>query len=68
MPYYVVETREVHIQGWFIEAKDELEAKDKVRGAEGVIIEAQFEYSHTLDTDLWTIREPTEEEIKQYGD
>jgi hypothetical protein len=60
---FVVEQREVHIQGVLIEAKDEAEAIERVSRAEGEYLDATFEYSHMLDTDTWTIRKPDEDEL-----
>ncbi len=47
--------REVHIQAYEVEAKNEDEATEKVDNQEGSIIEEYFEYSHTLDRSLWTV-------------
>ena len=53
---YIVNVREVHIQMVEIEAATEEEALDKVRGGEGNYIDP-LEYSHTLDSDHWTVDE-----------
>lgn len=60
--YFVVETREVYIAGILVKAKDELEAKEKAYETGENL--PYFEYSHTLDTDKWTVREPTEKELE----
>lgn len=57
MPYYIVTMREVHTQGVEIEAESEEEAIERVTGGEGEYLPYLFEYSHTLDTDNWTIEE-----------
>jgi hypothetical protein len=49
--------REVHIQGYVVEAASPDEAIGKVADGEGEMDEGHFEYSHTLDTDYWTAYE-----------
>jgi hypothetical protein len=61
----IVNVREVHIQPYVVEIDDgpagmpeekiEQIAKDIVRDGGGEILEAGFEYSHTLDSSLWTV-------------
>ncbi|MHA2063244.1 MAG: hypothetical protein ACXABY_02565 [Candidatus Thorarchaeota archaeon] len=63
MPKFRVMVREVHIQGYLVEAKDEEEAIKKVRYDSGLehdgidMDEAHFEFSHRLDPSLWSAEE-----------
>lgn len=57
MKKFTVQVREVHIQPYEIEAKDEQEAIAIVQAGGGEIIEGGFEYSHTLDSGDWTVEE-----------
>lgn len=50
-----VNVREVHIQGYAVEAENKAEAKRIVEEGGGALDEGFFEYSHTLDSDLWTV-------------
>lgn len=56
MTEYRIFVREVHIQEYTIEANNEQQAIDMVQDGQGYLDEQGFEYSHTLDTSLWTIR------------
>ena len=53
MPKYNVLIREVHVSHRTVEADSEGEAIEKVAGGEGE--ETYLEYSHTLDTEAWTV-------------
>lgn len=55
MTKFRVIVREVHVQGYFVEAITPEIAKEVVRAGGGELIEAHFEYSHTLDPDVWTV-------------
>ena len=54
---FLVSVREVWIQPHLVEAKTAEEALQKVAAADGAMLEDRFEYSHTLDRDLWTVEE-----------
>jgi hypothetical protein len=55
MEKFIVSVREVHVQGYGVEAKDEEHAKELVRKGCGELVEDHFEYSHTLDSETWTV-------------
>ena len=55
MPKFRVIRREVHVQGLLVTADDPEQAIGIVREGGGVLDEAHFEYSHTLDPDTWTV-------------
>jgi hypothetical protein len=57
MKNFIVSVREVHIQPYFVEAEDEKDAIKKVEDGEGEIVDADFEYSHSLDSNTWTVEE-----------
>ena len=57
---FIVEVREVHIQGYEIEAETEEQAKDLIREGNGDLIDGHFEYSHTLDSEFWTVEKKEE--------
>jgi hypothetical protein len=57
MKKFRVLVREVHIQPTIIEADSKEEALKKVFDGEGELDTQGFEYSHTLDTDTWTVEE-----------
>jgi hypothetical protein len=57
MKKFRVLVREVHVQWVEIESTSEEEAKDRVQQGEGEIVEGSLEYSHTLDSDTWTVEE-----------
>lgn len=52
---YIVRVREVHVQPYRILAETPEEALRLVADGGGDILEADLEYSHTLDPDTWTI-------------
>lgn len=52
---FQVMMREVHIQPYEVEARDEAEAIAIVNAGGGEIIEGGLEYSHTLDVHTWTV-------------
>jgi len=54
---YIVTIREVWKQGVEIEATNPEEAIERVLDGEGDQIESLLEYSHTLDSETWTIEE-----------
>lgn len=55
MAKYIVNVREVHVSMMEIEAESEEEAIKEV--ARGGGEEVALEYSHTLETDYWTVDE-----------
>ena len=55
---FLVEVREVHVSTRVVEADDAEAAVKAVEGGEGD--EVACEYSHTLDTDTWTVEEEEE--------
>lgn len=55
MRSFIVNLREVHIQPVKIKAKNEQDAIKKVKQGQGDYLEGMLEYSHTLDSDTWTI-------------
>jgi len=59
MKKYLVGIREVHVNTVEVLAESEEEAKMKCR--DGEFDEIELEYSHTLDPDLWTVEESTDE-------
>jgi hypothetical protein len=65
---FVVNVHEVHIQPYFVYAEDEDQAKEAVEMGDGTMMEDSMYFSHTLDHDLWTVREPDKTEIADYGD
>jgi hypothetical protein len=62
MKTYQVLVREVHIQGYVVEAEDPEDAVELVRYGSGDLNENMFEYSHTLEPELWTVEEVPEPE------
>ena len=61
MPKFIVCVREIYIQPYEVEARDEDDAKEIVREGGGDILEEKLEYSHTLDTNLWTVEKVEED-------
>lgn len=61
MPKYIVGVREVWVQPVEIEADSDSEAKHRVWRGEGNRIDSEFEYSHCLDSSLWTVEEVKED-------
>ena len=55
MKTFNVFVREVHIQTVKVTAKNEKEAISKVKDGEGDYIDGALEYSHTLDSDTWSV-------------
>jgi hypothetical protein len=55
MNKFIVSVREVHVQGYRVNADDEESAKDVVRAGGGDLLEERFEYSHTLDSETWSV-------------
>lgn len=53
MPKYTVLVREVHVSHMEIEAENPEDAVDKVYNGDGN--EVLCEYSHTLDSNEWTV-------------
>ena len=54
---FIVGVREVHVQPYRVMAETPEEAVRLVTGGDGDILDADFEYSHSLDTDTWTVKE-----------
>ena len=68
MPKYIVHVREVWIQPVEVNIPDDIPperieplARVKVKGGYGVTLENRFEFSHRLDSSLWTVEEAEEE-------
>jgi len=58
MARFIVGVREVWVRSIEVEAQDESKAKDVVReDCYGEEVEVDFEYSHILDSALWTVEE-----------
>jgi len=55
MDKYIVYVREVWTQPVEIEANSVGEAKEKVYGGEGIVLEDYFEFSDCLDSSTWTV-------------
>jgi hypothetical protein len=55
MKNFIVSVREVHIQPYYVEAEDERDAIERVMNGEGDIMDCNFEYSHSLDPETWTV-------------
>ena len=55
MDKYIVYVREVWTQPVEIEADSTNEAKEKVYGGEGVVLEDWFEFSDCLDSSTWAV-------------
>lgn len=56
MSKYYVSVREVHIQGYIVEAPNETIAKD-IAVEQGEIQEEDFDYSHTMKSEHTTVEE-----------
>ena len=67
MPKFVVNVREVWINPTVIEAATEAEAIEAVSCGDGDSLGGEFEYSHTLDPDVWTIEKPDDERLEILG-
>lgn len=57
MKKYVVNVREVHVQPVRIEATSKEEAIEKIVKGQGTTVDDGLEYSHTLDSEFWTVEE-----------
>lgn len=55
MQIWRVEVHEVWIQPVEVEAKTAEDAIRRVNDGDGTILDRRFEFSHTLDTDTWTV-------------
>lgn len=62
MKKYIVNIREVHLQPIEIEAESPEEAIRLVQDGDGEGDYTNGEYSHTLDSDTWTVEEKKENE------
>jgi hypothetical protein len=63
MTTYYVHKREVHVSTVRVEAASEAEAIEKAKGDDGE--EVMCEYSHTLDSDTWTVEEAMAEDSSE---
>lgn len=54
---FKVFVREIHVQQVNIEAASEKEAIQKVADGDGEYTDNTLEYSHSCDTDTWTVEE-----------
>jgi len=54
---FLVAVREVHVQQVRVKAESPEDAKERVVKGEGDQVDDSLEYSHTLDSDLWTVEE-----------
>lgn len=65
MPKYTVLVREVHVSHMVVEADSPKEAIKKIKDGDGD--EALCEYSHTLDSETWSVDDAEGNETrKQY--
>lgn len=57
MPKFLVRKPEIHIATYIVEANNDKEAMEIVKNdyTDERCEEIEFEYSHTMDTDLWDI-------------
>lgn len=53
----IVQIAEVHYQDVEIDAIDKTTAFKKIEAGEGQYLDNTLEYSHTLDTEKWCIKE-----------
>lgn len=60
MAKYIVYVREVWVQAYAIEADSLEEASQGVEDGLGDVLNGDYEYSHQLDPETWTV-EPFEE-------
>ncbi len=58
---FIVGVREVHVQPYKVWARTPEEAVRIVEDGGGEMIEDGFEYSHTLDSEVWMVEEIEEE-------
>lgn len=61
MKFYTVLLREVHIQPVQILAESKQNAIELVKAGSGEFMNDLLEYSHTLDTETWTVEEAKKE-------
>ena len=59
MKRFRVMVREVHVQGVLVDAESEEDAKIKVAEGEGDYEDNSLEFSHSCDSDTWTVEEAT---------
>jgi len=52
---YIVNAKEIWVQGYEVEADSMEEAIEKVKDGEANVAEELFEYSHTLGADVWGV-------------
>ena len=64
MALLTVLVREVHITAYQVEAKDAADAIEKVQGGEVDTVDNSTEYSHALDSDLWTVEDEFGKELR----
>lgn len=58
MKKFIVERREVWVQDIEVEAENERDAIDLVESNDfEPVNEGNFEYSHVMDSDTWTVKE-----------
>ena len=57
MPEYIVRVREVWVQDVRVEADSPEEAKDEAAVAGGIYLDNTLVYSHSLESDTWTVEE-----------
>lgn len=63
---YLVYVREVWVQTYIVaDAKSDEHAIELVYDGYGVPIEGRLEYSHDLDTNVWSAEEATLEDIEE---
>jgi hypothetical protein len=57
MKKYIVRVPEVHVIYIEVEAESPVQAKDKVKADRTLHTEIHSEYSHDLDSNLWSVEE-----------
>lgn len=67
MPKFAVEVREVYVVLEVVEAESFEDAVKKVDKDQLSANEISFEYSHTLHTDTWSVKEWDDEEMITKG-
>jgi hypothetical protein len=66
--HYIVQVREVYISHIFVKAEDEGQAFEKVNAfGTDAGHEILSEFSHTLDTDTWTVEEADDDILHLSG-
>lgn len=63
MPKYTVLVREVHVSHMVVEADSPEEAIKKIKDGDGD--EATCEYSHTLDSETWSVDDAEGNEARE---